>query len=64
MKCNECSACHKVTYNRRTRNGTAALGGQNLKDMLSLVKVRGLTFTMRMGLSLLMLAMLIVVSVM
>ena len=21
MKCSECSACHKVTYNRRTRHG-------------------------------------------
>lgn len=25
MKCSECSACHKVTYNRRTRHGTAQI---------------------------------------
>lgn len=25
MKCSECLACHKVTYNRWTHNGTAQI---------------------------------------
>ena len=25
MTCSECSACHKVTYNRRTRNGAVQI---------------------------------------